>query len=908
MDKALQKIIPQVATQSIGVVTDIADKAERALKESPSSGEVYGTNTFTDNAMLNLRNAGDAVNRDNRMLRDMPSYMRVDLADINGRNRISFYITPAAAPPGLDKWRKEGLEFVSYRAPYGRIASLPCGEEIRYNNTEYYITNKVEFKPTKSKQWDCRDVYIDRDGKKRVVLDSLREFLTKESTVVPEVDVKNILQKIEDEAATKDGRIRALTRNIRSTMDLRNQAALDQFQDEIFRLPIDSQRIILGPPGTGKTTTLIKRLGQKLDSSESSFTEEERTYLSDMNKEGLGFNKWIMFTPSKLLQAYLGKAFNHEGIAVQKNVVTWSDHAKLIARQSLGFLASAGKSGLRVDERNEIVKPAIIDDPRDWYNSFSMFFEAALSEELKNGLSNVEKAAASENQALIEQIKKIIEGKSNIFDKYKQLFALENKIKILIAKEKKVSDKIFEEERNLLINRNPKIIDELAQFLAQHKATEDEEDDETSYDDDEQEQETSLDQKNVALATYGRFIKKYARFKYLRKSLSKNSFDVKLKQWLDGQLPSDARLKALGRSISFQNGLRHNLHCWKRVYKKTAAVYRKYRQEKHAQIFFERPADKQKLSVAELDLVLLVTLRHIKRLLNESYIKRSLADARLSELKDLSDSLLKEQVLVDEATDFSVLQLACMEALTTPRLNSFFACGDFNQRLTNQGIKNSDLLEWISPKLESVRINTIYRQSPKLNKFTHAVLDLMQESDLESISELPDHIEYQGLQPVLLEDNDDLEITAEWITQRIVEIETIVNHNKQGEKLLPSIVVLVKDESLVVSMTDALNTYLDEYSLKASACVNGQSMGEEHDVRVCSIEFIKGLEFEAVFFVGVDQLLEDNPTLYQKFLYVGATRAANYLGITCEAELPEELESLRSHFGQSWNIEELDFI
>ena len=70
---------------------------------------------------------------------------------------------------------------------------------------------------------------------------------------------------------------------------------------------------------------------------------------------------------------------------------------------------------------------------------------------------------------------------------------------------------------------------------------------------------------------------------------------------------------------------------------------------------------------------------------------------------------------------------------------------------------------------------------------------------------------------------------------------------------------------------------------------------------------ISWLEFEAVFFVGVDQLLQQYPDLYQKFLYVGATRAANYLGVTCTGELPSALEQLRPYFGENWDMESLDF-
>ena len=45
-----------------------------------------------------------------------------------------------------------------------------------------------------------------------------------------------------------------------------------------------------------------------------------------------------------------------------------------------------------------------------------------------------------------------------------------------------------------------------------------------------------------------------------------------------------------------------------------------------------------------------------------------------------------------------------------------------------------------------------------------------------------------------------------------------------------------------IEMRDALNESLADFSLNASACLQGQSLGEAHDIRVCSIEYIKGLE------------------------------------------------------------------
>jgi superfamily I DNA/RNA helicase len=86
------------------------------------------------------------------------------------------------------------------------------------------------------------------------------------------------------------------------------------------------------------------------------------------------------------------------------------------------------------------------------------------------------------------------------------------------------------------------------------------------------------------------------------------------------------------------------------------------------------------------------------------------------------------------------------------------------------------------------------------------------------------------------------------------------------------------------------------------ACPGGQVVGQDNDVRVFDAQHIKGLEFEAVFFVGIDKLAARHPGLFEKYLYVGATRAATYLGLTCsESVVPEKIAALEKYFIQRWS-------
>jgi len=293
----------------------------------------------------------------------------------------------------------------------------------------------------------------------------------------------------------------------------------------------------------------------------------------------------------------------------------------------------------------------------------------------------------------------------------------------------------------------------------------------------------------------------------------------------------------------------------------------------------------------ELDIVLLAILRAAGDLISRPNVQRDIESPAWSSLQPILEHY-RNQILVDEATDFSPIQIASMAALTHPRLRSFFACGDFNQRLTTWGTRSAEDLKWVFADFDIKAVTVAYRQSKQLNDLARAMIQVVGGS--EQNASLPAHMDSVGVAPALLENASTTETIVDWLAERIREIERFVGQ-------LPSIAVFVNTEDDVSPLADALDASLTEHNIQVIACREGQAVGQESSVRVFDIQHIKGLEFEAVFFVGIDLLATRHPALFDKYMYVGTTRAATYLGVTCHGSLPSSIESLRPHFCRDWH-------
>ena len=250
---------------------------------------------------------------------------------------------------------------------------------------------------------------------------------------------------------------------------------------------------------------------------------------------------------------------------------------------------------------------------------------------------------------------------------------------------------------------------------------------------------------------------------------------------------------------------------------------------------------------------------------------------------------IKGVVAVDEATDFSIWELSAMSNLSHPLFNSVTLSGDLMQRLTEKGISDwSDYSKlYINTEIRDLKI--AYRQTAKLLKIASEIYSWNVDSPANFKSHFPD--DPLDPSPLLFVDADEEE-KHQWLVQRIIEIQKLYGTE------FPSVAIFVKNDTEVMQLAGGLKKYdaLEEIGVDVVPCVLGQILGSKQSVRIYSIEYIKGLEFGAVFFHNLDDLSLHDDTLANKYIYVGLSRANLFLGVTMSEEFNEDLQFLSSHF------------
>lgn len=630
-------------------------------------------------------------------------------------------------------------------------------------------------------------------------------------------------------------------RAVSDRVQLPDQAILDDAQDIIFREPLNKFLVVSGAPGTGKTTVLIKRLAQKTKYEFLTDAEKKLTSLESWQEN----RNWVLFTPSDLLKSYLKESLGKEHLpATDQTVRVWSQYRSDLLRD-IGFL-KAGSSGFfsrTLPGQVLLMRPS---------NAEAVALTKAFSDELAAQLDRYYREEYSKfGERIRDSLGELRGGMQALMEKAMDYLSG------AVQPTEQQGNPI---QMGTELRTKAQQIDSLCRYVEGLAAR--------------------GERRGAGLLTPEGASQLYrdnsTRFRQLTSIELADHLFPNLKREIE---TLGKRVDSLteGTSIS---AVFARLPLFFQEFRTTAKYSARFYSDISLPLLADRKIDGLEMDAllwAALDLI--TTYEPIVRDLERRSTNTSRASYLLAQRQGM--------VAVDEATDFSAVELGCMRRLSAPAFESLTVCGDPMQRLTSHGIQDwEDMTEMVGMHSSNV-LRRSYRQTARL---LAVAMDLYRnfmekEPPFESAYDLDEN------DPPPLAFNASADDSAEaWITERIVEIW------ESNDRKLPSIGVFVPDRADEAGWVQRLTDRLYDNSINVEGSANGLSLGNVNRVRVFPVSDIKGLEFEAAFFVDIDRMADKSPTLIDKFLYVGLSRARSFMGVTYSTQFPRKLSCVRKHF------------
>ena len=731
-------------------------------------------------------------------------------------------------------------------------------------------------------------------------------------------EAKLLVERIEEKKKEQKTYLDKAQGFIRKYAQLRYQPILDPQQESIKRSKIfDGSLIINGGPGTGKTTSLIQRI--KFLTSPS--IEEYKT-LTQSQKDIL-FNQrtsWIFFSPNELLALFLRNSMKLEELtADSERVKVWASHKnelvktyRFVSETKRPFLIYNKYKGANLFINNTKSITDIIVGLENFYRAFQ--------KDKLNKVSEID-VTPFKWKNLGQSIQNYIKGKSNVKNIEELVRLFVNLTENFEAETKTLSDeyatliKQVASRIQVTIHKDTERATALSVLLknlktdAQTQDAEDDDDDDIEIDIedfDEKEEPTAFDFEKELFTKLKSLCRKQALKKF-DKNTKFTKRDRELLQLIP-EVSEQNEYDTLGQTAFFKKFFeRITTGIVANILREIPMVYKKYRREqlnakssnwnlpmldelvkkdKNSRIH----SDEQALLLSFVNGIVLKISKLFQQLYN------TINHPYINSFKNNC----KPVIGIDEATDFSIIDLIAINSFGHPELSSVTLSGDLMQRMTSDGITSWEDFTQTTSNSQIQDLKVSYRQSPTLLSLAKAIY----QKSTGQVANYESHIEKDVAEPKpLMLNSQDEDEKLNWISNRILEI-----YRAYGDSI-PSIAIFLPEEDQLEHFATKLGNLdtLADVGILVKACRNGEVLGDKNTVRVFAIDKIKGLEFEAVFFNDIDNLENQNldKDLFLKYLYVGLSRATFYLGLTLSKKLSDDLSFIADHFdqtGKTWTL------